>query len=121
MEEIAEANGENEKRINIVHKGGSLALDVSSPKVRDYLVRMLNKLFALEKAKAAKDDSGGGSSGSKDDDRGRREGRIQVSQVKLYACRKYNIKLIFLLCFSLIKVTYLIRCKQSPIDNLRSF
>lgn len=45
----ANANGSNEKIITIVHKEGTLDLEVSSPKVRDYLVRMLNKLFTIEK------------------------------------------------------------------------
>ncbi len=48
----ANANGSNEKIITIVHKEGTLDLEVSSPKVRDYLVRMLNKLFTVEKNRA---------------------------------------------------------------------
>ena len=51
VEEIAEVNaiGQNEKIISIVHKEGTLDLEVSSPKVRDYIARMLNKLLTLEK------------------------------------------------------------------------
>jgi len=83
--------------------------------VRDYLVRMLNKLFALEKTRAADPDSKEKSSSSAadkpkkerkekssrsdrggDDDRGsggggRRGGRIQVSQVKLLAEHCYSM------------------------------
>ena len=44
---------EMDKIICLVHREGQLDLEVSSPKVRDYLVRMLNKLFAIEKEKAA--------------------------------------------------------------------
>eukprot|EP00615_Pteridomonas_danica_P000507 CAMPEP_0114337758 /NCGR_PEP_ID=MMETSP0101-20121206/6578_1 /TAXON_ID=38822 ORGANISM="Pteridomonas danica, Strain PT" /NCGR_SAMPLE_ID=MMETSP0101 /ASSEMBLY_ACC=CAM_ASM_000211 /LENGTH=980 /DNA_ID=CAMNT_0001470103 /DNA_START=84 /DNA_END=3026 /DNA_ORIENTATION=+ len=108
VEEIAEAsaNGDNEKIITIVHKDGSLDLEVSSPKVRDYLVRMLNKLFTLEKTKAADGggDEGGGKKSSRGStrpkkDKGRsddrigsgRSGRIQVSQVKLLAEHCYSM------------------------------
>ena len=82
--------------------------------MRDYLVRMLNKLFTLEKhrtnggemppsSKSSK--SSRGSSGREkkssrrnkrdddDDDRvnGRRGGRVQVSQVKILAEHCYSI------------------------------
>ena len=45
------------KIVRIVHRvqtrsRGQLDLQVSSPKVRDYLVRMLNKLIIVEKDKA---------------------------------------------------------------------
>jgi len=118
VEEIAEAsaNGDNEKIISIIHKEGQLDLEVSSPKVRDYLVRMLNKLFTLEKTRAAegggssapppgrsKDKEkksskssssrrGGGGGAAEEEDRGtRRGGRIQVSQVKLLAEHCYSM------------------------------
>lgn len=111
VEEINEAtaNADNEKIISIVHKDGTLDLEVSSPKVRDYLVRMLNKLFTLEKSKEGGSGGGGekesksrsGRSGREkkstsgrsrdDDDRGRRGGRIQVSQVKLLAEHCYSM------------------------------
>ena len=44
---------EMDKIICLVHREGQLDLEVSSPKVRDYLVRMLNKLFVIEKDKAS--------------------------------------------------------------------
>ena len=116
MEEIAEAsaNGDNEKIISIIHKEGQLDLEVSSPKVRDYLVRMLNKLFTLEKTRAAEGGSSapppgrskdkekksskssssrrGGGGAAEEEDRGtRRGGRIQVSQVKLLAEHCYSM------------------------------
>jgi hypothetical protein len=108
VEDITEASASkgNEKIISIGHKEGTLDLEVSSPKVRDYLVRMLNKLFTGEKNKAAEKDEGGGSkskpkSSSRDKPGGRsskpskssssssrdapssssRSGRNQVSQV----------------------------------------
>jgi hypothetical protein len=81
--------------------------------VRDYLVRMLNKLFSVEKNRAADPDSKASSSSAADkpkkerkekssrsdraadDDRGagggRRGGRIQVSQVKLLAEHCYSM------------------------------
>ena len=110
VEEITEAsaNGDNEKIISILHKEGTLDLEVSSPKVRDYLVRMLNKLFTLEKSRAAEGASGGGDApkerskpakekksskrDDRDEDRGaRRGGRIMVSQVKLLAEHCYSM------------------------------
>ena len=111
MEDIEEANasGANEKFISIVHKEGNLDLEVSSPKVRDYLVRMLNKLFALEKSRDPSSPSGsgggGGSSGggresSRSGKSGHRSkssssrggGRVQVSQVKLLAEHCYSMR-----------------------------
>jgi hypothetical protein len=88
-----------------MHKEGALDLEVSSPKVRDYLVRMLNKLFTLEKNRAAdpeasrasekpkKERKEKSSRSDRDDDRGgsRRGGRIQVSQVKLLAEHCYSM------------------------------
>jgi hypothetical protein len=102
------------KRINArAHAFGSHRMQV-----RDYLVRMLNKLFTLEKNRAdsgdapqsssssssssSKSKSSRGSSGrekkssrrKKGDDEdggGRRGGRIQVSQVKLLAEHCYSI------------------------------
>jgi len=119
VEDITEASasGTNEKIISIVHKEGQLDLEVSSPKVRDYLVRMLNKLFALEKTRNAEDQSsssGGGSSKRKEgssrrgksssgrsssrrdrdrdeDDVPRSRGRHQVSQVRLLAEHCYSM------------------------------
>jgi len=88
VEEIAEASAssDNEKIISIMHKEGSLDLEVSSPKVRDYLVRMLNKLFTLEKAKAAEGggaaaepDSGGGGAREKKAKKSSREGKSSKS------------------------------------------
>lgn len=57
VEDITEAaaSASNEKIIAIMHKEGQVDLEVSSPKVRDYLVRMLNKLFSLEKNRSAED------------------------------------------------------------------
>ena len=54
VEDIKEASAsQQDKIISIVHKEGTLDLEVSSPKVRDYLVRMLNKLFVIEKERPA--------------------------------------------------------------------
>lgn len=113
----ASASSSNEKIISLVHREGTLDLEVSSPKVRDYLVRMLNKLFALEKNRANDPDaadggrsSTGGSSRSgksssrrtssktgrsrrdrdRDDDDGPRR-RHQVSQVRLLAEHCYSM------------------------------
>eukprot|EP00613_Pedinella_sp_CCMP2098_P041148 CAMPEP_0171801234 /NCGR_PEP_ID=MMETSP0991-20121206/72144_1 /TAXON_ID=483369 /ORGANISM="non described non described, Strain CCMP2098" /LENGTH=1019 /DNA_ID=CAMNT_0012412877 /DNA_START=73 /DNA_END=3132 /DNA_ORIENTATION=- len=118
VEEITEASaGSDEKIITIVHKEGDLDLEVSSPKIRDYLVRMLNKLFTLENSRAAEGSPEGGeapskeskSSSSRSKDKaskkessskeggggsggGRtRPGRIQVSQVKLLAEHCYSM------------------------------
>ena len=115
VEDIVEANanGSNEKIICMVHNDGQLDLEVSSPKVQKYLVRMLNKLFTLEKNRTDSNDTlpsgksktNRGSSGREkknsrrnksnrgddDDDVGRRGGRIQVSQVKLLAEHCYSI------------------------------
>lgn len=119
VEDIKEAtaSSSNEKIISLVHREGQLDLEVSSPKVRDYLVRMLNKLFALEKNRANDPDaseSGGRSSTSsrsgksssrrtssgksrssrrdrdRDDDDGPRR-RHQVSQVRLLAEHCYSM------------------------------
>eukprot|EP00613_Pedinella_sp_CCMP2098_P016054 CAMPEP_0171771452 /NCGR_PEP_ID=MMETSP0991-20121206/54079_1 /TAXON_ID=483369 /ORGANISM="non described non described, Strain CCMP2098" /LENGTH=585 /DNA_ID=CAMNT_0012376747 /DNA_START=70 /DNA_END=1824 /DNA_ORIENTATION=+ len=120
VEDIAEATAAkgNEKIISITLKEGSLDLEVSSPKVRDFLVRMLNKLFSSEKAKAedaksstkpkssssSRSDKGekGGSSSSKSKSQrpsasssssssSSRSGRNQVSQVRLLAEHCYTL------------------------------
>jgi len=73
-----------------------------TPQVRDYLVRMLNKLFTLEKNRAADPEASKGSekpkkerkekSSRSDRDGGSSKGgRIQVSQVKLLAEHCYSM------------------------------
>mmetsp|Transcript_14640 Transcript_14640/g.25801 ORF Transcript_14640/g.25801 Transcript_14640/m.25801 type:complete len:1036 (-) Transcript_14640:556-3663(-) len=97
---------EMDKIICLVHREGQLDLEVSSPKVRDYLVRMLNKLFAIEKEKASSKGGkrGGGSgkptkaarpgasrdSGSGSMGMGGRPG--MVSQVRLLAQHCYTLQ-----------------------------